>query len=414
MENKSNQVKSGQITITYKMKLYHRHLEDLILTKKLYNQVLKFYYEILLEQEELLELSNFLLMRELEILSVGTKEDKKENRKPKYSLQEFPTLPLYFRRAIINHAISLMRSYKSNYQNWLNSEQKKKCPIPAQTFCASPIYYKGMYKDFTGTSIWLKVFDGKRWNWLEFPYRGRKIPEKAVALSPVIYLKGKNAWLHVPVSMEVEQVKTIAERMKEEEKILAVSFPHADTMAVCAILLKNGKMEGYEYIRGGKEWRGKKKRLLERLEKSQKSRKQICVSDNKKIFQKIENLNDSYAHQISRQILEYGKKHQIQVIAVPNYEMGIEFSKRKYFEGNRFDWIGRKIIKYLKYKAFQEGMIVGTVRPYHISDSCAECGSRILKYNGGKLYVCSKGHRGNSGLNTARNIGQHFLKNYNN
>ena len=148
--------------------------------------------------------------------------------------------------------------------------------------------------------------------------------------------------------------------------------------------------------------------------KSQKSRKQICVSDNKKIFQKIENLNDYYAHQISRQILEYGKKHQIQVIAVPNYEMGIEFSKRKYFEGNRFDWIGRKIIKYLKYKAFQEGMIVGTVRPYHISDSCAECGSRILKYNGGKLYVCSKGHRGNSGLNTARNIGQHFLKNYNN
>ena len=61
----------NQITITYKMKLYHRHWEELILTKKLYNQVLKFYYEILLEQEELLELSNFLLMRELEILSVG-------------------------------------------------------------------------------------------------------------------------------------------------------------------------------------------------------------------------------------------------------------------------------------------------------------------------------------------------------
>ena len=61
----------NQITITYKMKLYHRHWEELILTKKLYNQVLKFYYEILLEQEELLELSNFLLLRELEILSVS-------------------------------------------------------------------------------------------------------------------------------------------------------------------------------------------------------------------------------------------------------------------------------------------------------------------------------------------------------
>lgn len=46
-------------------------------------------------------------------------------------------------------------------------------------------------------------------------------------------------------------------------------------------------------------------------------------------------------------------------------------------------WLGKSIIKNLKYKAFQKGIIVTSVRPYHISDSCSECGAKIRKYNEG-------------------------------
>ena len=74
------QKKVGKITTTYKVRLYNKHLNWLENTKLLYNQVLEFYYKILVEHKELLELSNNLLMRELEIMTVGTKKMKAEKK----------------------------------------------------------------------------------------------------------------------------------------------------------------------------------------------------------------------------------------------------------------------------------------------------------------------------------------------
>ena len=35
----------------------------------------------------------------------------------------------------------------------------------AATFDAAPIYYKGMYKEFTSTFINLKLYNGAKWIW---------------------------------------------------------------------------------------------------------------------------------------------------------------------------------------------------------------------------------------------------------
>ncbi len=94
----------------------------------------------------------------------------------------------------------------------------------------------------------------------------------------------------------------------------------------------------------------------------------------------------------------------------------------RFLKTGEYDWIGRKIIRFLKYKSFQAGIVVSTIRPYHISDTCSECGMSIQKYNeghrpgkkyyGGKLFICPSGHRGNTAENTAKNIGRHFLKSF--
>ena len=96
------QKKMGSVTTTYKLHLYRKHLNWLRLTQELYHSVFAFYYEVLLNHQELLERSNYSLMRELEILTVGTKEMKKAEQKPEYPLETFPKLPLYFRRAVID------------------------------------------------------------------------------------------------------------------------------------------------------------------------------------------------------------------------------------------------------------------------------------------------------------------------
>lgn len=424
------QKKIGSSTTTYKLRLYQKHLDWLQVTKELYNSVLAFYYEILLKNEELLIMSNHSLMRELEILTVGTKQMKNEQIKPKYSLDSFPKLPLYFRRAIINNAISLVRSYQKNLENWKQHEESYACPSKANQFHASPLYYKGMYKDFTENSICLKLYNGEKWKWVTYHYTGRSISNKTETLSPSIKIGKKDAWLHVPVLETVEDIRTIEERMKTEEKVAAISFPGSDTMAVCSVINKEGKELASCFIRGGEELKAKKKKICKKIEKVRKSR-----GDKEKIeekaarpehiyFQKIEKLNEEYAHRVSKKIIDFVLQQEVKVIAIPNYEQEIDFKKMRFLKAGEYDWIGRKIIRFLKYKAYQRGIVIGTIRPYHISDTCSICGAVIQKYNegykphknyyGGKLFLCPNGHKGNSAQNAARNIGKKFLERYQN
>lgn len=423
------QDKVGKITTTYKVRLYDKHLDWLENTKILYNQVLEFYYKILTEHKELLELSNHLLMRELEIMTIGTKEMKAENRETQYTLNGFPKIPLYFRRAIINSAVSLIRSYQKSFENWQQS-----CigngPSEAKQFRASPVFYKGMYKDFTEDSISLKLYTGTEWRWVSYHYTGRKWNEKAQLLSPTIKIGQKEAWLHVPVVETVRDIRTIKERMETEEKILAVSFPGNDCMAVCVCMDLSGKVQDSYFIRGGKELRAKKKKICKKIEKVRKSRgdntkyKRENGQEKDSYYQEIEQLNKQMAHLVSRKIVNYALEHRIKVIVVPNYEKEIEFKKMRYLKAVEYDWIGRRIIRFLKYKSFQAEIVMSTIRPYHISDICSECGTPIQKYNeghkpgkkyyGGKLFICPNGHKGNTAENVARNIGKNFLKNFKN
>ena len=94
------------------MRLYDRHFQWLLETKKLYDKVAMHFFSVLSKEKELLEMSDFQLLRTLEILCIGTKEMKARKENPKYSLEDFPKIPLYFRRSAINAAITLARKQR--------------------------------------------------------------------------------------------------------------------------------------------------------------------------------------------------------------------------------------------------------------------------------------------------------------
>lgn len=381
------------------MRFYDKHVDWLSKTAVLYNRVVKHYYELLAQRTDLLSMSNFYLMRELEILSVGTREMKKAGEKAAFSLVDFPVIPLYFRRAAINCAISMMRSFQA---------RKITGASMAEKFSAAPVYYKGMYKELKEGSVLLKVFTGEKWKWQQYRFCGRKIPKESVILSPAVYMGEEQAYLHIPVQKTVEDIRTVAERMKTEDKIFALAFPGGDSIAVGALISRTGEFLKASFFRGGLELKAKRKRLIRKWKKGEK-----------KYLKKIENVNTYYAHLISRQILDFCKREGVTVIVVPNYRQAIDFSNKGYLKTDNFEWIGRRVIRYLKYKGFSEGILVSKVPVYGISNSCSVCGEKIRRYNdghtpgrnyyGGQLFICSNGHRGNSGLNTARNIGKRFL-----
>lgn len=144
--------------------------------------------------------------------------------------------------------------------------------------------------------------------------------------------------------------------------------------------------------------------------------------ENAALYQKLEQINQYYAHKISREILNYCKRYPVSVIVVPNYGNTISFQEKRYLRTNAYCWQGRAIIRNLKYKAWKEGILVTVIPPYHISDCCSECGRKIQRYNeghkasrnyyGGQLFLCPNGHRGNAALNTAKNIGRYFLRHF--
>ena len=445
MEQKKKE-KTGHCILTYRVRLYDRHYAWLEQTKKLYTKVVAHFFQVLIKEEELLEQSDFLLLRALEEKCIGTKEMKAKGIPVSYPLLGFPKIPLYFRRSAINAAIALMRKCTLNSE-WKTTEEEE---TRLESICSTcPLtLYKGMYQNFKETSIELKVFTGESWKWVTYPFSGRSFPKEATTLSPFLVLRKKQAWLNVPLSFEVEDIRTVKERMEQGEKICAVSFPDYNVMAAAVVLSKEGEVLAKQLFQGGKQRESQRKRILEQIKQSEESRglqkkkEETCKKDlqesliesssvsevkedtfylteNTTLYQKLRDLNRYYAQTISRQILNYCIKQEVKIIVVPNYEVPINFNQKHYLSTDSYRWIGRSIIKHLKYKAFQQGIVVTSVRPYHTSDTCSECGAKIKKYNeghtasqsylGGKLFLCPNGHKGNTAYNTAKNIGKSFL-----
>ena len=399
----------GHSIIRYRVRLYDRHFPWLLATKELYDAVIEHFFSVLKQEPELLNQSDFLLLRALETICIGTKEMKANGELPKYPLQGLPKIPLYFRRSAINAAIDLARKGANR-------------PEP------NMVLYKGMYQNFTDDTIDLKLYNGKTWVWMTYPFTGRKFPEEAEKLSPMLVLEKKDAWLEVPISLMVEDVRTVKERMQTEEHICAVSFPDYDVLAVAVILSKDGKVEDYHFFRGGKAKEHRRKMLLERIRISEESRG-TCRENvtekprgNSSVYRALGDLNKHYAHQVSKRIIDYCLENNIKVLVVPHYETALDFRGKKYLKTDAYRWIGRSIIHNLQYKAFNRGIVVSTVKPFHIADCCSICGEKIRRYNeghaagvnyyGGRLFTCPNGHTGNTAQNTAVNVGKSFLKFY--
>ncbi len=449
---KKNKKQTGHATRTYRVRLYDRHFGWIKTTFALYEKVVGHFFEVLKLEEELLVQSDFNLLRTLEIKCIGTKEMKAAGKLPEHPMENFPKVPLYFRRSAINTAIDLAR--------------KK-----AKTIQPNMVLYKGMYQNFTDKTIELKLFNGEKWLWVMYPFYGRSFPPEAERLSPLLVLEKKAAWMEVPLSFSVEDIRTVKERMEVEEKICALAFPDQDALATAVLLDKAGKELACKFFRGGKQKEEQRRRVLERIVISEESRgmgrfsvskpqenvreKQTFVGENagkppepadekigkplKSIYENVGNpsesvhenaalyaqlreINRHYAHSISHQILDYCTENNIKVVVVPNYEDSIDFNRKKYLNTDIYRWLGRSIIKNLKYKAFGQGIVVTSVRPYHISGCCSECGAKIRKYNeghaagqnyyGGRLFLCPNGHKGNSAENAAKNVGKSFLSYY--
>ena len=425
---------AGYAITTYKIQLNYKHLDWFKQTQSLFDAVLSFYYKLLEKQPEALSLSNQNLLRHLELQTI-----KQRDGTPPETPLPFEKIPLYFRRAAINAAISMYRSYMGKLKVWQEGPIKSGKPSPPKRLHMSMLYYKGMYKDFDEKSILLKLYTGKTWAWVKHRYTGRPFPENAELMSPTIVVKKKKVMLHIPVKEIVEDSRTAKERVQQNEKFVAVALTGSDSLAVCTTIEADGRATAPYFIKGGKELAHRRKLLLgytkrgiagnntPRFMTHTIGNAALSVPQeqrpNKKYYDKITRLTDHYAHEVSRKIINYALKQGAKLIVLPELKESFDQAKKPYLGKTPYDFIGRRIARYVQYKAWQQGLVAMTSKPYYASTRCYHCDAPIARHNteyqnpsanfyGGKNFVCKEGHRGSTALNSARNLGKGFYERF--
>ena len=383
-------MKTGYSIRTWRMRLFCPEPLWLDKTEEYFKNVVEFYYGLLREHEELWNSSLFDVQRSLELLTVTGRD----GRQPQHPLP-MGKVPVYLRRAAINKAAAAVKST-------LASTHPESFPDAVES---SVTFFKGMYSDLTDQTINLKLWNGQKWVWTECRLKGRPFPMECQLMSPTLVKDGRLYMLNIPVKQENCDARTAKERMTAGTRICSIRFTNTDVFVVCCILDEQGKQLAVHWCRGGDEYRHRCKGFTERIQKSrQNTDRDNCSQPNRKYYMHLKNLSDHYAHQISREILNFSKEHRAGILVLPAYDPG--FSKMAMLKSGNFSplHLSTRIRNNLQYKAWADGILVLEVRTDGLKDKCAICGEKVRRK--GSEFLCENGHQGNRFLNDARNLGR--------
>ncbi len=380
-------MKTGYSIKTWKMRLFCPEKQMIETTEALYREAVAFYYELLKEREELWDENLLTIQGHLEKLTVPGRD----GREPKY-IPPGGKLPVYFRRSAMNKAAMAVKTAASaeNFPKKID---------------ANITFFKGMYKDLTDTSVVLKLWNGKKWIWVPCGLTGRPFPKEAAILSPTLVHEEKWLMFHVPVKQENSDARTAKERMQEGARVCSVRFTNTDSFAVCTVLDEGSRQLAVKNCRGGNAYRHHCRALLKKVEASRAFTDKDNVSQpNRKYYMHLKHLNEHYAHQVSKEIMDFCKENQTGILVLPEYDE--DFSRISMYRSGNYSplHLSIRIRNYLKYKAWAEGILVLELRADGTEKQCSICGATGKKQ--GSVFICQNGHQVNCFLNGARNLGR--------
>ena len=400
--------KTGYYSITVrKFTVLTRRMDWMVKTQELYNEVLGFYYNLYLDvyaenaktdgSDGSRQPGPQNALRELEKLTIVGRD-----KQPVPYPIPWEKVPLYFRRAAINGAVAAARSYLSRSASIYMKENPGK---RTEFFTESVTFYKGMYRDLDENSITLKLWNGTKWQWVRCRLRGNTLPEGGEIMSPALILRKDRGELHIPCKQPVCDGRSAKERMETGERICSVVFTNKDASLVCCITDSGDKMESCLFLKGGAEYAHRCRRILDKINRSREAAGGgNNPYANAAYWEKIKNLNDHYAHQFSRQVIDYCVKHGARILVLPEFDENRKKIIMK--QTGKFSPIqlSNSVRRKLKYKAWQAGIVVLEIQQHNISSVCSICGG-MAKCSMNSFH-CENGHQGNRYLNSARNLGR--------
>ena len=339
----------------------------------------------------------------------------KEN-KARYPFDvEFPKFPSYLRRAVLNRAIGIVSSYRSNLANWeekkveleAKGEKLPQAPRLGTRYFDYPAYYKqNLFRNFNPITqtIDLKVFKNGDWVYETYTlktsdctYYQKNLANKKQNV-PVIQKKGRR--FYATFSYE-ENVPLIDE--ENIEKICAVDLGMG-TDATCCIMGADGTVYARKFIHFSEE-HDRLDTQLGRIKRNQRRGNK----KNTRLWKRVSGLSQDIADKTAHAIFEFGNAHDVDAFVLEFLEFkGKQAVKRAHF------WRYKRIFSVLGMKAHRHGLRISKVCAYNTSRLAfdgsgtvkrgwkisAETPYSTIQFTSGKFY--------NADLNAAYNIGARY------
>ena len=321
--------------------------------------------------------------------------------------EEFPKFPSYLRRAVLNRAIGIVSSYRSNLANWEN-EPKGQAPQLSLTHYDYPAYYKGnLFRNFDPIkqTIELKVFKNGDWVYETYKLKTSDCRYYQTYLTgkkqnvPIIQKKGRR--FYAAFSYE-EETNLIPE--ESISKICAVDLG-LGTDATCSIMDQYGTVYARKFISFSKE-HDRLHTQLGRIKRNQKRGSR----HNKTLWRKVAGISQDIADKTVQAILDFGNEHGVDAFVLEYLDFkGKNAVKRAHF------WRYKRIYKVLGQKAHQAGLRVARVNARYTSrlafdgsgwskrgrEIALETPYALMEFPSGKTY--------NADLNASYNIGARYF-----
>ena len=393
-----------KITSSYKMKLTgdSKALENSI---RIYRDAIHFVIPIVdvhWDEVKDFEYSNQRMMYVEKLVHSTSKSQAR------YSFdEEFPKFPSYLRRAVLNLALGIVSSYRSNLANW-EKEPKGQAPQLSFTHYAYPAYYKkNLFRNFDPIrqTVELKVFKNGDWIFEVYQLKTSDCTYYLNHLTgkkqnvPIIQKKGRRFYAAFSYEEEVSLVKE-----ESISKICAVDLG-LNTDATCTIMGQDGTVYARTFISFSKE-HDRLHTQLGRIKRNQKRGSR----HNKRLWRSVAGISQDIADKTVQTIFDFGDEYGVDVFVLEYLDFkGKNIVKRAHF------WRYKRIYKVLEQRAHQYGLRIARVNARYTSrlafdgSGWSKRGCEIAPETPYVLMEFPSGKTYNADLNASYNIGARYF-----
>jgi len=325
--------------------------------------------------------------------------------------KQFYKLPSYYRRAVINKAVGIVSSFRSNYENW-EANGKKGMPPKLQTkhFSFPTMYKDNMFLRDSDYTARVKIYHNNDWVWLNISLRKsdvdyiqrHKLNIKESA--PTLEKRGKCWFLRFAYEEKRELYKNI-------DIITAVDLG-INNAATCSALLSDGTVIGRKIFNFPIE-KDRIDNILEQIKEAQRK----GAKKTPRLWSFANNYNRTLSEKTANAIIEFALRHGSKAIVFENLS-GMKGKKRGSKKQKLHLWRKQSVIALVTTKAHLHCMRISTVCAWKTSRLAFDGTGAVVrgKYiqNGKEctnysISVFSTGKIYHADLNASYNIGARYF-----